>query len=106
MKKGIAVLSGITAAASAALGTAAVYCKKKDICPRCEIKKAIAKTQIHYTKDEMYNNGTCLVPPMGWSSWNIFRNKIDENVILGIAKAVKESGLADAGYVYINLDDC
>lgn len=106
MKKGIAVLSGITAAAGAALGTAAVYCKKKDICPRCEIKKAIAKTQIHYTKDEMYNNGTCLVPPMGWSSWNIFRNKIDENVILGIAKAVKESGLADAGYVYINLDDC
>ena len=55
---------------------------------------------------EMYNNGAALTPPMGWSSWNIFRQRIDENVILEIAEAVKKSGLADAGYVYINLDDC
>ena len=64
--------------------------KKNNICPRCEVKKALAKTKIHYTKDEMYNNGAALTPPMGWSSWNIFRHKIDENVILQIAKAVKE----------------
>lgn len=105
MKKGLAVLSGI-AAAGAAVGSSFLYFKKNNICPRCEVKKALAKTKIHYTKDEMYNNGAALTPPMGWSSWNIFRHKIDENVILQIAKAVKESGLADAGYVYINLDDC
>ena len=105
MKKGFAVLSGI-AAAGAAVGSSLLYFKKNNICPRCEVKKAIAKAKIHYTKDEMYNNGTALTPPMGWSSWNIFRHKIDENVILQIAKAVKDSGLADAGYVYINLDDC
>lgn len=105
MKKGLAVLSGI-AAAGAAVGSSLLLLKKKDICPRCEVKKAIAKTQIHYTKDEMYNNGAALTPPMGWSSWNLFRHKIDENVILGIAKAMKESGLSDAGYVYVNLDDC
>ena len=105
MKKGFAVLSGM-AAAGAALGSSLLYFKKNNICPRCEIKKALAKTKIHYTKDEMYNNGAALTPPMGWSSWNIFRHKIDENVILQIAKAVKDSGLADAGYVYINLDDC
>ncbi len=102
MKKGLAVLSGLTAA----VGGGILYLKNKDICPKCEVKKLLAKTQIHYTKDEMYNNGAALTPPMGWSSWNIFRQNINENVILEIAKAVKESGLADAGYVYINLDDC
>ena len=102
MKKGLAVLSGLTAA----VGGGILYLKNKDICPKCEIKKLLAKTQIHYTKDEMYSNGAALTPPMGWSSWNIFRHNINENVILDVAKAVKESGLADAGYVYINLDDC
>ena len=105
MKKSRAILSGITAAGTAVGGTV-LYLKKKGICPRCEIKKALAKTKIHYSKDEMYNNGAALTPPMGWSSWNNFRHNINENVIFDIAKAVKESGLADAGYVYINLDDC
>ena len=105
MKKGLNVLSGI-AAVGTAVGSGILYLKKKDICPKCEIKKALAKTKIHYTKDEMYNNGAALTPPMGWSSWNIFRQRIDENVILDIAKAMKESGLADAGYIYVNLDDC
>ena len=99
MKKSRAILSGITAAGTAVGGTV-LYLKKKGICPRCEIKKALAKTKIHYSKDEMYNNGAALTPPMGWSSWNNFRHNINENVIFDIAKAVKESGLADAGYVY------
>lgn len=102
MKKGLAIVSGITAA----IGSSVLYLKKKDICPKCEIKKALAKTKIHYTKDEMYNNGAALTPPMGWSSWNLFRHRIDENVFLSIAKAMSESGLKDAGYIYINIDDC
>lgn len=43
---------------------------------------------------------------MGWSSWNTFRNRIDEKLILETAEAMKASGLADAGYQYVNLDDC
>lgn len=105
MKLKTAVLTG-TVATVGALGGGIFHLKNKNICPLCEAKRLLKKTQIHYTKDEMYNNGAALTPPMGWSSWNIFRHKIDENVILQIAKAVKESGLADAGYVYINLDDC
>ncbi len=53
-----------------------------------------------------YNNGVALTPPMGWSSWNTFRNKISEELILQIAEAMAKSGLADAGYQYVNLDDC
>ncbi len=102
MKKGLVALSGF----AAAMGGGLAYLKKKDICPRCEVKKALAKTKIHYVKDEMYNNGAALTPPMGWSSWNLFRHRIDENVILSIAKAMKESGLSDVGYEYVNIDDC
>ena len=43
MKKGLAVLSGI-AAAGAAVGSSFLYFKKNNICPRCEVKKALAKT--------------------------------------------------------------
>ena len=106
MKKGFIAITGAIAATGAAIGGGVAYLKKKDICPRCEIKKKIAATHINYVKDEMYDDGICPTPPMGWSSWNTFRNKIDENVILGIADAMKKSGLADAGYVYVNLDDC
>lgn len=45
-------------------------------------------------------------PPMGWSSWNKFGGNISEKDIKGIADAMVSSGLADCGYVYINIDDC
>ncbi|MDF3335698.1 alpha-galactosidase [Lacticaseibacillus rhamnosus] len=44
-------------------------------------------------------------PIMGWSSWNYFRQNINEQVILETAKALKKSSLARAGYTYVNLDD-
>ncbi len=45
-------------------------------------------------------------PQMGWSTWNKFQGNISEEIIKGIADAMVESGLRDAGYVYINIDDC
>ena len=45
-------------------------------------------------------------PQMGWNSWNKFACNIDEATIRGIADAMVETGLRDAGYVYLNLDDC
>lgn len=47
-----------------------------------------------------------LTPPMGWNSWNCFQTKIDEKQIKEIADAMVSTGLKDAGYVYLNLDDC
>lgn len=54
---------------------------------------------------QKYEN-LALTPPMGWNSWNKFACNIDENIIKGVADAMVESGLRDAGYVYLNLDDC
>lgn len=45
-------------------------------------------------------------PPMGWNSWNTFACNIDEDLIKGIADIMLSSGMKDAGYEYINLDDC
>lgn len=50
--------------------------------------------------------GLAMTPPMGWSSWNKFGQNITENDIRSIADAMVSSGLADCGYVYVNIDDC
>ena len=44
-------------------------------------------------------------PIMGWSSWNNFRINISEKMIREQADAMIASGLYDAGYRYINIDD-
>ncbi len=98
-----------TAAILAGAGVGVLMGKKikdKKICPMCIAKKAIAATQVHKDDAERYNNGVALTPPMGWSSWNTFRNTIDETLIKETADAIKKTGLLDAGYQYINLDDC
>jgi alpha-galactosidase len=50
-------------------------------------------------------DGLALTPPMGWNSWNTFQTHIDEKLIEGMADAMVSSGMRDAGYVYIVLDD-
>jgi hypothetical protein len=51
------------------------------------------------------NNGLSIRPAMGWSSWSFVRRSPTAAKINAQADAMKNSGLADHGYVYINLDD-
>jgi len=44
-------------------------------------------------------------PPMGWSSWNSFSNTVNSQIILDEAKAMIDSGMAKAGYQYVNIDE-
>ncbi|MES1200533.1 MAG: NPCBM/NEW2 domain-containing protein [Pseudomonadota bacterium] len=44
-------------------------------------------------------------PPMGWNSWNAFSYDIDEEKVMASARIIVDSGLADAGYRFVNLDD-
>lgn len=46
-----------------------------------------------------------MTPPMGWNSWNAFEKDIDEKKIREIADAMVSSGMRDAGYTYLVLDD-
>jgi alpha-galactosidase len=50
--------------------------------------------------------GLAITPPMGWNTWNTFADKIDEQLIRESAEAIVNSGMKDAGYIYVNLDDC
>lgn len=45
-------------------------------------------------------------PPMGWNSWNHYGCDVDENLIRSTADAMVANGMRDAGYVYVNVDDC
>lgn len=49
--------------------------------------------------------GSAPTPPMGWNSWNAFYSDIDEEKIMASATILVESGLADRGYRYVNIDD-
>lgn len=46
-----------------------------------------------------------LTPPMGWNSWNIFALRISAKDIERVADLMVETGLADVGFCYVNIDD-
>ena len=62
------------------------------------ILKVIAFTQ---TDDSL-----ALTPPMGWNSWNKFGCSVNEKLIKEVADNMVSSGMKDAGYQYIVIDDC
>ncbi|AEN74501.1 Alpha-galactosidase [Rhodothermus marinus SG0.5JP17-172] len=45
-------------------------------------------------------------PPMGWNSWNHFGCNINEQIVREVAEAMVRSGMRDAGYEYVIIDDC
>lgn len=96
--------TAVKLAGGAAIATAVM--KKANICPKCLAKNLLANFRVSDVGEDAYNNGVALTPPMGWASWNKFRHHISENIIYDIAVAMKNSGLADAGYQFVNIDDC
>lgn len=52
------------------------------------------------------NQQLALTPPMGWNSWNAFGCDVSEKLIKEMTDAMVSSGMKDAGYVYVNIDDC
>ncbi|MBE6834723.1 MAG: hypothetical protein E7515_00565 [Ruminococcaceae bacterium] len=105
MKK-LKIASAVAVSSAAALGVGINVLKRKNICPLCEIKKALSSLDVHVKDGEKFSNGVALTPPMGWSSWNTFASNINEDLIYETALAMKNSGLLEAGYNYVNIDDC
>jgi alpha-galactosidase len=52
------------------------------------------------------DNGLAKTPPMGWNSWNKFGCDVSEKLIKEMADAMVRTGMKDAGYQYIVIDDC
>jgi len=57
------------------------------------------------TLHELPPNGLAKTPPMGWNSWNLFAGRIDDKTVREMADALVSSGMRDAGYIYLNIDD-
>src|ERR1041384_1473705 len=51
-------------------------------------------------------SGLALTPPMGWNSWNKFGCNVNEAIVRRVAEAIVASGMRDAGYQYVVIDDC
>ncbi|MFW5656488.1 MAG: glycoside hydrolase family 27 protein [Bacteroidota bacterium] len=68
----------------------------------CSIFLIMQSVQLKAQKFE----GLALTPPMGWNSWNHFACDINEEIVKGVADEMASNGMRDAGYIYINIDDC
>ena len=66
---------------------------------------ALAVTLLPSTPAQAEGNGVGLTPALGWSSWSFVRKAPTAAVIDAQADAMKSSGLAAAGYQYVNIDD-
>ena len=79
------------------------------------IKITIAASLLFQTSKAL-ENGLARTPPMGWLSWQRFGCDTDcqhhpdicisKQLYQEIAEALVSTGLRDAGYVYLNIDDC
>jgi len=56
--------------------------------------------------DTSQTDKLALTPPMGWNSWNKFNCNVNEQMIRQMADAMVSSGMKDAGYQYVVIDDC
>jgi len=52
------------------------------------------------------SDGLAHRPPMGWNSWNTFGCNINSELVRGMADSIVNSGMRDAGYEYVVIDDC
>jgi alpha-galactosidase len=62
------------------------------------------KITLPAAKDVPYD-GLAKTPPMGWNSWNKFRDQVSDQVVRQVADAMAKNGMRDAGYRYVNIDD-
>ena len=70
---------------------------------RCLVALVLSTTFVFaQTKQSVMLAGA---PPMGWNSWNWFAGKVTDKDIRQAADLIVSSGMRDAGYIYVNIDD-
>ncbi len=58
------------------------------------------------TRATAQNATIAATPPMGWNSWNHFACEVNAADVRAAADAISTNGMKQAGYVYVNIDDC
>jgi alpha-galactosidase len=59
-----------------------------------------------FAEDNAVSKGLALTPPMGFNTWNKFACNVSDELVRGMADAMVKSGMKDAGYQYVVIDDC
>lgn len=60
----------------------------------------------HQPVAEAAPGSPAVTPPLGWNSWNSFGCGVTEEAVRQAADAMADSGMRDAGYRYVVVDDC
>ena len=81
-----------------------VLAKRVSTDPPKPLPPSVPKIALGPMRD-VKSNGLAKTPPMGWNSWNKFRNKVSDQVVREIADAMVKNGMKAAGYIYVNIDD-
>ncbi len=71
-----------------------------------EIKAVNSKGRDQRKMKIVSGNKLALTPPMGWNHWYAHYDRITDAMVREAADFMISSGMADAGYQYINIDDC
>ncbi|NUS65889.1 MAG: alpha-galactosidase [Saccharothrix sp.] len=58
------------------------------------------------TPAQALENGLGRTPQLGWNNWNSFGCDVTESLVRQTADVMVSSGMAAAGYSYVNIDDC
>jgi hypothetical protein len=69
------------------------------------VAAVVAAAGIAFPAEAAPGTQAVTTPPMGWASWNSFAAQISFDVIKKQADALVSSGLAAAGYSYVNIDE-
>jgi len=78
--------------------------------PRGEYKVTLRAKNSHGRDRHLFKiisgDTLALTPPMGWNDWYAYYNRVTDQDIRQAADSLVSSGMADAGYQYVNIDDC
>jgi alpha-galactosidase len=66
---------------------------------------APAPKPAHHAAVKSAESQVAQTPPMGWNSWNFFAGRVTDQDIRNAADQMVATGMKDAGYIYINIDD-
>lgn len=69
------------------------------------VSKTEEKADVSETVSAPAADNLALTPPMGWNSWNGFGKGVSEESVKSVADAFVSTGLKDAGYIYLVIDD-
>jgi alpha-galactosidase len=73
--------------------------------PMVAIAQTPAPTHVAHKTQPTPAPTVALTPPMGWNSWNYFAGRVTDKDIRASADQIVSTGMKDAGYIYVNIDD-